>query len=86
MVFSTAFEISKSAFPAIAFFVPEVKQGGQVAVGLEDDIPAAAAVAAVGSALTDEFFTVKGDAAITSVSRTDFYCGIIYKHFSRQLD
>ena len=63
-------------FPPVA----EVRQRGEVVVHLKDDVPAASAVAAVRSACSHIFFTVKGDGAVTAVARLDVDDRIIYKH------
>ena len=48
--------------------VAEVHQGGKVVVGHKDDVAAAAAVAAVGTARRHEFFPVEGHGAVAALA------------------
>ena len=66
-------------FRRIFALVAEVHQGGQVVVHLEDDVAAAAAVAAVGTAGSDIFFPVEGDAAVAAVPGPDRDPGLVNK-------
>ena len=48
--------------------VAEVHQGGKVVVGHKDDVAAAAAVAAVGTARRHEFLPVEGHGAVAALA------------------
>ena len=58
-----------SRFGGIFTLVTEIGKGGQVAVRLKDYIAASAAVAAVRTARVYILFPVKGNRAITAVTR-----------------
>ena len=51
--------------------VAEVDQGVEVLVGLQPDVAAVAAVAAVGAAERDELLAAEADAAIAAIAGSD---------------
>ena len=57
--------------------IAEVHKGGHIVVHLHDDAAAVAAVAAVGAAGRDIFFSVKGHRAVAAVAGSDAYARLI---------
>ena len=57
----------------------EVQQGMHIGVGIQDDIAAVAAVAAVRAAVHHEFFPVERHAAVAAVARLRGNGNAIYK-------
>jgi hypothetical protein len=61
----------------------EVIKGGQVGVGLEDDVPSSASIPSIGSASGDIFFPPERETAVSSITRLhkdacfvdEFQCG-----------
>ena len=73
---------SRAALPVLGELVAlvfEVDKRPVLAVALQDDAAALAAVAAVGAAESHEFFTAEMRRAGPSVSRTGKYLHVIYK-------
>jgi hypothetical protein len=60
-----------SSFGVIMLAVTKIEEGGELAVGLQDYIPAIPPVAAVGAAVGDILLTAKTDATVPSVSSLD---------------
>ena len=62
--------------------VAEVYEGVQVFRGFEDDVAAAAAIAAIRAAEFDMLFAAKGDDTIAAVTRANVDFGLVKKfHF-----
>ena len=59
--------------------VMKIKEGGELAVGFQDHVPAFSPVAAIGSSPGDIFLTAKADATVSSVSGLDEDFGFIDK-------
>ena len=57
--------------------VAEVDQGVEVVGGDEDDVPAAAAIAAVGAAELHELLTAEGDGSVAAVAGADVDLGLV---------
>ena len=75
-----ALALAVLAVPGDEFaLVAEVHQGGHVAVGLKDDVPAAAAVAAVRPAGRNVFFAVEGHRPVPALTGADFYGYLVNK-------
>ena len=64
----------------ILALVPEVRQGGEVAVPLKDDAAAAAAVPAVGAACRHVLLPVEGHGAVPAVPGLYIYFCHVYEH------
>jgi hypothetical protein len=60
-----------SSFGAVFLVVTKIEEGGELAVGLQDYIPALSPVAAVGAAAGDKLLTAKTDTTVPSVSSLD---------------
>ena len=66
-----------------------VEEGGEVVrvgIGAEDDVAAPAPIAAVGTALGDEFLAEEGDAAVSTFAGLGVYFDLIYEHFYLSAD
>jgi hypothetical protein len=55
----------------VMLLVTKIEKRGELAVGLQDHVPALSSVAAVGPTPGNVFFTPKAEAAVSSVSRFD---------------
>jgi len=60
-----------SSFGVVFLVVPKIEEGGELAVGFQDYIPAFSAVAAVGTSAGNILLTAKTDATVSSVSGLD---------------
>jgi hypothetical protein len=60
-----------SSFGAVFLAVTKIEEGGELAVGFEDYVPAFAPVASVGASAGNELLTAKTDATVPSVSGLD---------------
>ena len=62
-------------------FVAEIQKGVCTLVDAKNDIAAAPAVSAVGTALGDVFLAAEGNAAVSAAAGFDVYFYFIYKHY-----
>ena len=69
-----------SALRLVFSFITEIHQGAQVAVGLDDDVAAFAAVSAVRTALRNIGFPAEGHGTVSALARLDEDRCLIYKH------
>jgi hypothetical protein len=60
-----------SSFGVIMLAVTKIEEGGELAVGFEDYIPAVSPVAAVGAAPGNKLLTAKTDTTVPSVASLD---------------
>ena len=74
-----------AVFGHVLALVAEVHQGGHAGVGLDDDVAAPAAVAAVGTAVGDILFPVEGHCAVAAGTGTDQDAGGINKLVSHMV-
>ena len=63
-----------------------MKEAEDVAVGAEDHVPSASAVAAVRTAARNVFFAAKTDAAVPPLAGKDFDFNFVNKHRVPGLD
>ena len=68
-----------AVFGGVFALVAKIHQGGEIVVHLENDVAAVAAVAAVGAACGDIFFTVEGYAAVAAIAGLHGDAGLIHK-------
>ncbi len=60
-----------SSSGVVLLVVAKIEEGGELTVGLQDDIPALSPVAPVGASVGNILLTAKTDAAVPSVSSLD---------------
>jgi len=60
-----------SSFGVVMVEVTKIEEGGELAVGFQDYIPAFSPVAAVGATMGNKLLTAKTDATVPSVSGLD---------------
>ena len=75
---------SAAVFPAVSHIfplIPEIYQGREIVIDLKNDIAAASAVAAVGTACRYILFAVKRYSAVAAVTCFDHYFRLINEHF-----
>ena len=66
-----------ASFGVVKVAVTKIEEGGKLAVGLQDHVPAFSAVAAVRASPGNVFLTAKADATVSSVSGLDEDFGFI---------
>lgn len=79
----SAVHVLSHARPAVlrleGLLIAKLGEGAQVAANFENDIAAAAAVAARRSAHRNVFLAAEGDAAVSALTRCNYYCGLVRK-------
>jgi hypothetical protein len=68
-----------ASFGVVMLAVTKIKEGGELAVGSQDHVPAFSPIAAVWSSMGNVFLAAKADATIASVSTLDEDLGFIDK-------
>ena len=66
----------------ILSLIAEIYKGRKIVVHLKDNVSASAAVAAVRTARSHIFFTVKGNSSVTAIACFDLNFRLIDKHFT----
>ncbi len=66
-----------TSFGVIMLAVAKIEEGGELAVGLQNYVPAFSPVAAVGTSAGNILFTAKTDAAVSSIAGLDEDFGFI---------
>jgi hypothetical protein len=64
----------------VAALITKIKQGGQIAVGDDDDVPTLAAVTPVRSSLRHEFLTPEAHTAAATFTSGHKYFRLIDEH------